>query len=90
MTALIQKKIDRVLDNIKDAQTGLSIAQLGVVGKVRHSEQHRKIIVFLNRLGNSKACCAALNMFMLADFEIAIKDGLKVEFPEFSVEIADM
>ena len=89
MENIIQEKIDRVLDRIQDPQTGMSISQLGLVEKIRYVEKRRKLIVFFTRLGHCKACCAALNMVMLADFENAIKEGLKAEFPQFSVAFTD-
>jgi len=89
MDDIIQKKIDRVLDRIKDPQSGMTIAQLGLVGKIRYVEKCRKLIVFLNRLGKGKTCCAALNIVLLADFETAIKEGLETEFLQFSIDFTD-
>ena len=89
MEDIIQEKIDRVLDGIQDPQTGMTISQMGLVEKIRYVEKRRKLIVFFNRLGHCKACCAALNLVMLADFENAIKEGLKAEFPQFSVAFTD-
>lgn len=89
MENIIQEKIDRVLDGIQDPQSGMSISQLGLVEKIRYVEKRRKLIVFFNRLGHCKACCAALNMVLLADFENAIQKGLKAEFPQFSVAFTE-
>jgi len=85
MENMIQEKIDRVLDGIQDPQTGMAISQMGLVEKIRYVEKSGKLIVFFKRLGHCKACCAALNLVMLSDFENAIKEGLKAEFPQFSV-----
>ena len=90
MNDIIQKKIDRVFDSIQDPQSGMTIAQLGLVGKIRYVEKSQKLIVFLNRLGKGKSCCAALNMVVLADLEKAIKEGLEVEFPQFSIDFSNM
>ena len=89
MKDIIQEKIDRVLDCIQDPQTGMTMSQLGLVEKIRYVKKSQKLIVFFNRLGHSKACCAALNMVLLADFETAIKAGLKAEFPQFSIAFTD-
>ena len=85
----IQKKIDKVLDQVTEVQTGMTIAQLGLVKKIRLVEESRKLIVFLNRLGHTKACCATLNMAVQADIETSIKKGLESEFPFFSVSFTD-
>jgi len=77
------------LDHIKDPQSGMTIAQLGLVGKIRYVKKTQKLIVFLNRLGKGKTCCAALNLVLLADFEKVIKDGLEAEFQKFSIEFTD-
>ena len=89
MDNIIQKKIDKVLDHIQDPSSGMTIAQLGLVGKIRYVEKRQKLIVFLNRLGKGKSCCAALNMVLLADFETSIKEGLEAEFPQFSIDFTD-
>jgi len=89
MDHIIQKKIDKVLDHIKDPQSGMTIGQLGLVGKIRYVEKSQKLIVFLNRLGKGKTCCATLNLVLLADFEKAIKEGLEAEFQKFSIEFTD-
>ncbi len=89
MEKTIQQKIDKVLDQITDVQTGMTVAQLGLVKKIRLVAESQKLIVFLNRLGHTKACCATLNMAVLAKIETSIKEGLESEFPCFSVSFTD-
>ncbi len=89
MEADVQKKIDSVLGRIKDSQSGMTIAQMGLVQKIRHSEENRRLIVFMNHMGKSKACCSVLNMAILADLEKEMEVELKKEFPWFSVRFTD-
>ena len=85
----VQEKINSVLGRIKDSQSGMSVAEMGLVQKIRHSEENRRLIVFMNRMGKSKACCSVLNMSILADLEKEMEQELRKEFPWFSVKFAD-
>lgn len=89
MNPIVQNKIDAVLDRVKDKQSGLSIAELGLVQKIRYNESNRKLIVFMNRLGKSKACCSVLNLAILSELEHEIKQELRKEFPWFRVIFAE-
>jgi hypothetical protein len=88
MENIIQNKIDSVLDRIKEPQSGLSLSQIGFVEKIRCNSEGKKLIVFTNRLGHSKACCIALNMIVLGHIEKTLVEELKKEFPNHSIEFA--
>jgi metal-sulfur cluster biosynthetic enzyme len=42
----MKEKIDRVLDTVKEPETGLTMAQLGFVERVRYYEEKKKLTVF--------------------------------------------
>lgn len=85
----IQEKIDRLLDRVKDTGSGLTLAQLGLVKKVRFNENQRKLTLFLEGISSQKACCAAMNLAILGDVETRLKDEFKKEFPGFEILLAN-
>ena len=42
----MKKKIDAVLERVKEPESGLSIAELGMVERLRYSKKHKKLIIF--------------------------------------------
>lgn len=85
----IQTKIDRILDRIKDSGSGLSLAQLGLVKKVRVSADKKKLILFLKGMSGSKTCCAIMNFTVLEDLESRMKQEFQREFPGFEIFLAN-
>ena len=57
----MKEKIDRVLDTVKEPETGLTMAQLGFVERVRYNEEKKKLTVFsCNLKPNRKVCCTVM------------------------------
>ena len=81
----IQAKIDKILDQIKDTGSGLSLAQLGLIKKVRLNENQKKLTLFLEGISSQKACCIAMNLAILGDVETRLKDEFQKEFPGFEI-----
>ncbi|WDP91525.1 MAG: hypothetical protein HUN04_18195 [Desulfobacter sp.] len=89
MNPNIQKKIDAVLDRVKDPQSGMTAAQMGLVEKVRVSEKMNILTIFYAPMGKSKACCSVLNMAVLSEIETAMEKEFKKEFPGFIIKSAN-
>ncbi len=88
MNPEIQKKIDAILDRVKDPQSGMSAAHMGLVAKIRVSEKMNQMTIFFNTLGKSNACCSALNMAVLSDIETEMAEEFSKEFPNFIIQSA--
>ena len=86
---LIQAKIDRILDKIKDPGSGLSLAQLGLVKKIRVSMEQKKLTLFLKSMSGPKACCAIMNYAVLETLESQMKQAFQREFPGFEICLAN-
>lgn len=85
----IQKKLDDILDRVKEEQSGMSLAQLGLVQRIRHHEKEKRLTLFLKPMGRSKACCSVMNMAFLENLEKKIEMEFKKEFPGFSLGFAN-
>ncbi len=50
MNSIMKEKIDSVLDRVKDPESDLSVAQLGLVKKVRYSEDNKLLYILNSRV----------------------------------------
>ncbi len=50
------KKIDAVLDRVKDPESGLSVLHLGLVKRVRFSEAQKKLFIFTDFQSHMPDC----------------------------------
>jgi metal-sulfur cluster biosynthetic enzyme len=88
MDSLMKEKIDRVLDTVKEPETGLTMAQLGFVERVRYNEEKKKLTVFsCNLKPNHKACCTVMQGLLIAGTINSLTDAFQKEFPDLAVEV---
>ncbi len=83
------KKVDAVLDRVRDPESGLPVAELGIVKKVRLSEQEKTLYVFLDTYGHLPRCvtCAAIAQTVLAGIARDLETAFREAFPGIAVEI---
>ncbi len=88
MTLEMKQKIDAVLDRVKEPVTGLPVAQLGLVERLRYSEEKKKLFVMLNAQNRrTPKCCKIIQGLLLSDILHALTEEFNKEFPELSIEI---
>jgi len=80
------KRIDAVLERVKDPESMLSMAELGWVQKVRYNERNKKLYVFTNSLGPGKKCCTVIAGLLLSSTVKSLTKELEKEFPDLAVE----
>nr|WP_319396180.1 hypothetical protein [uncultured Desulfobacter sp.] len=85
----VQATVDRILDHVKNPESGLSLAQLGLVKKVRVSAEQKKLTLFLKGISGPKACCAMINYVVLEHLELQIKQAFQRDFPGFEICLAN-
>ncbi|MGD9045221.1 MAG: hypothetical protein PVG06_16020 [Desulfobacterales bacterium] len=84
----MKEKIQRVLDTVKEPATGLTMAQLGFVERVRYSEAKKKLMVFsYNFKPHHKSCCAALQGMFISGTINSLTEAFQKEFPDLAVEV---
>lgn len=83
------EKIDRVLERVKDPESGLSIAQLGLVKRFRYREGEKKLFVFTEVYPHLPKCitCAAIAKTIVSTIFRDLTTELQREFPGLTVEI---
>jgi metal-sulfur cluster biosynthetic enzyme len=78
MDAEMKRKIDSVLDRVKEPESGLSIAQIGLVKKLRYNPTRRRLYIFNNQLRpNRKQCCTVIQGLLLNSTLEALKNEFR-------------
>jgi metal-sulfur cluster biosynthetic enzyme len=88
MDAEMTKKIDRVLDNVKEPETGLSMSELGLVSKLRYSAKQKKLAVFTTPLNNNRHyCCTVMQGLLVKSTLERLTKEFQKEFPDLQIEL---
>ena len=90
MTQTMIEKIDQVLDRVIEKESDLSVAQLGLVERVRYSEKQNKLYVFTKAIHSTHGCCTLLSLVQQSDTLQDLEDQFKQEFPEHWVQIVNV
>jgi len=88
MDSMMKQKIDHVLERVKEPESGLSIAQLGLVAKLRYNPKRKKLYIFTSTIRhNRKQCCTVLQGLLLSGTLNSLTREFKKEFPDLDVEL---
>ncbi len=79
------RKIDSVLDRVKEPESNLSVAELGIIRKLRYNESKRALYIFANTYSSRKACCYLITKLIESDVMNRVKNELEKEFPELAI-----
>jgi metal-sulfur cluster biosynthetic enzyme len=90
MTQTMIEKIDHVLDRVIEKESNLSVAQIGLVERVRYSEKQNKLYVFTKAIHSTHGCCTLLSLVQQSDTLQNLEDQFKQEFPEHWVQIVNV
>ena len=84
----MKQKIDAVLDRVRDPESGLTVAQLGLIQSFRFIEKGNKLVAFKSQMRSGKGCCTLVaNMLLHTTLKELISE-LEKEFPEYHIEVA--
>ncbi|MCD4743224.1 MAG: hypothetical protein K8R67_12180 [Desulfobacteraceae bacterium] len=83
----MKRKIDAVLDTVKEPESGLSVGEIGLVQKFRYVSSKKTLYVFRNSILPSKGCCNIMSNMLLAATQKNLLDALKASFPELTIEM---
>ena len=88
MDAIMKQKIDHVLDRVKEPETGLSIAQLGLVERIRYHQEKNKLTAFsCNLQHNPHYCCTVIQGLLISSTLNSLTEAFQKEFPNLVIEI---
>jgi metal-sulfur cluster biosynthetic enzyme len=82
------RRIDGVLKAVRDPESGLSVAQIGLVKRLRYSESAKTLLVYSNPLGKTHGCCTLIALTLLEDVQRRLLEALSREFPALTVRLA--
>jgi metal-sulfur cluster biosynthetic enzyme len=83
------REIEGVLERVKEPESLLSIAQTGLVEKIRYSAENKKLRVFLNPINPTHSCCTLIGSLLLSTTLKNLTEELEKEFPDLSIEIGE-
>ena len=83
----MKKKLDSVLDEVKDPESNLSIADLGLIKKFRYNEKLKELYVFDNFFSHRPPCktCVGISMLIENTIKRNLTEVLEREFPDLSI-----
>jgi len=84
----MKKKLQAVLERVKDPETNVAISELGLVERFRYHPEQKKLSVFLNPVRPGKVCCSIISSLLLTSTLKNLMNELQKEFPDFAVERA--
>jgi len=82
------RKIDAILDRVKDPESGLSVARLGLVERVRYNEQKQDIYIFTDFQSHHPGCvtCAGIAMILISTIMRNLEEEFRKEFPHLTIQ----
>jgi len=86
----IKAKFDAVLAEVKEPQSELTLAELGIVKKFSYHAPERTIVVHLHFKTPSYECpaCFAANEFVINGIERNLKTALEAQFDGWEIRFA--
>ena len=89
MTEDMKKKIDSVLEAVKEPETFRSVSDLNLVKKVTYSESQKKLLVQTDIAEPRSTCmvCGIVNETLRQSIMRDLKDEFEKIFPDLEVEI---
>ncbi len=85
---VVQDKIDTILREVRDPESGLPICDLGLVQRVRVSDEHRVIYLDVPFDRHVPGCmaCTGIAMTIIMGIRRDLIESFKERFPGYSVE----
>ncbi len=79
------RKIDTVLNKVKEPESNLSVGEMGIIQKFRYNENKRALYIFANTYSSRKACCYLITKLIESEVMNRVKKELKKEFPDLAI-----
>lgn len=86
----VRDTFDSILDMVKEPQSELSLAELGLVSKIRYFKKDKTIIAFMNFATHSRSecpACFAVNDLIRQSITRDLRNALSAAFPGWTIEI---
>jgi metal-sulfur cluster biosynthetic enzyme len=88
MDQAVADRFEEVLEEVKDPESNLPVARLGVVTRFRYNEEQRTIYVFTGYGSHRPGCltCAGVSAAIEHGINRRLGEALEQRFPGFSIE----
>lgn len=88
MTPEMKKKIDDILEEVRDPESGLSVSELGLVRRIRYVKEKNLLYVFTDFQSHNPGCvaCAGVAMAVMASILKKLDEAFRVAFPDCAIE----
>lgn len=83
----MKRTIDAVLDRVKDPESGYSVAELGVVQRLRYNAEQGELYVFTDFGAHQPGCltCVGIASMIRNTIERRLTEEFETELPSVSV-----
>jgi len=82
----MREKLDKILDEVIDYESGLSINELGLVAGIKHNTIADKLIVYIKPINAGKAYSMVYHLWGYGKIEKELREALQKEFPYLRIE----
>ncbi len=79
------RKIDSVLERVKEPESNCSVGELGMIQKFRYNKTRRALYIYANTYNSRKGCCYLIAKLIETDLMAKIKNELEKEFPNLAI-----
>lgn len=85
----MKAKITAILERVKDPESGLSVARLGLVERVRYNAEKQELYVFTEFASHQPSCltCVGIAAIVIAGIQRALQEEFEKEFPTITTEL---
>ena len=76
-------KIDGVLDRVKDPESGYSVAELGLVHRLRYNQEKEELYIFADFVSHQPGCmaCVGIASVIIDGIRRRLIEEFQTEFP---------
>jgi metal-sulfur cluster biosynthetic enzyme len=90
MNPTMIRRIDGVLDRVREKESQLTIAQLGLVERVRYDDTRNTLLVFTRAMHRTHGCCTLLALVQQSDTLESLEAAFRAEFPEHWIRLVNV
>lgn len=80
----MKRRIDQVLDRVKDPESGYSVADLGLIQRLRYNDEKKELYIFADFLSHQPGCmtCVGIASVVIDGIRRRLVEEFSREFPE--------
>lgn len=80
----MKRRIDQVLDRVKDPESGYSVAELGLIERLRYNQEKQELYIFADFLSHQPGCmtCVGIASVVIDGIRRRLVEEFSREFPE--------